>query len=100
MADKKNMHGKHGEDLLQFGAMVTPEFKAISQIAADLCGATLVDLITDGVKRIAEAKGVIDADGKVTPQYAPSVRLLANAYRQKLYAARVRAAAKKEDESK
>lgn len=100
MADKKNMHGKHGEDLLQFGAMVTAEFKAISQITANLCGCTLVDLLTDGVKRIAEANGVIDADGKVTPQYAPSVRLLANAYRQKLQAARIRAAEKKEGNSK
>ena len=56
---KNNRHGKHDPDKVQFGGMVSPEFKAIAQLTASKMKCTLMDLMQRGVYNIAMGAGMI-----------------------------------------
>lgn len=84
---KDNRHGRHREELVQFGGMVEPEFKALAQLTASVCRCTLVDLMRTGVETIATSKGIM-SNGQVLPEYEESIRALASVIRSKLNAKR------------
>lgn len=77
---KESRNGKHKDGHVLLGAMVEPQKKAIAIVtAAVLAGEgrtlTQTDIIWEGILRIALAVGVVDAEGKPTPQYADAVLL-------------------------
>lgn len=74
---KNNRHGKHHPDKVQFGGMVTPEFKAIAQLTASKTQCTLMELMQRGVYNLATGAGILRND-KVTPEYKEAVAALAD----------------------
>ena len=81
--DKKNRHGKHHPDKVQFGGMVTPEFKAIAQLTANKLQCSLMELMQRGVDNLATGAGILK-DGHVTPQYHEAVAAMAEIIRTSL----------------
>ena len=82
-ATKKNRHGQHHPDKVQFGGMVTPEFKAIAQLTASKLQCTLMELMQKGVENLATGAGIL-RNGKVTPQYREAVSAMADIIRTTL----------------
>lgn len=80
MNNKQSRHGRHREGNVLLGAMVEPEKKAIAIVtAAVLAGEgraiSQTEIIWEGISRIAQSVGVLDATGRVTPKYADAVTL-------------------------
>lgn len=76
----KSRNGKHKEGNVLLGAMVEPEKKAIAIVTAAVLAKegkpmTQTDVIWDGVCSIAHHAGVVDANGRPTPQYKDAVML-------------------------
>lgn len=72
--------GKHREGNVLLGAMVEPQKKAIAIVTAAVVAGkgkplTQTEIIWEGVSRIAQAYGVIDEHGRVTPMYVDAVTL-------------------------
>lgn len=72
--------GKHKDGNVLLGAMVEPQKKAIAIVtAAVLAGEgrslTQTEIIWEGILRIARSVGVVDKNGKPTPQYKDAVIL-------------------------
>lgn len=82
-----NRHGKHRADKVQFGGMVTPEFKAIAQLTANMLQCSLMELMQRGVDNLATGAGIIK-DGKVTPQYREAVAAMTDIIKSNLAAKR------------
>lgn len=80
---KKSRHGQHHEDLVGFSGYITPELKAIAQVAANELEETMMDLFRDGVNNEARRAGILQADGTVAEKYRPIVEAYADAYRTK-----------------
>ena len=78
-----NRHGKHHPDKVQFGGMVSPEFKAIAQLTANKLQCSLVELMQHGVDNLATGAGILK-DGKVAPQYREAVKAMADIIRTTL----------------
>lgn len=80
---KESRHGKHHPDKVQFGGMVSPEFKAIAQLTANKRPCSLMDLMQEGVYNLATRAGIMK-DGKVAPEYKEAVDAMADIIRTSL----------------
>ena len=80
---RESRHGKHHPDKVQFGGMVSPEFKAIAQLTANLLQCSLMELMQRGVDNLATGAGILK-DGKVTPRYQEAVDAMADIIRTSL----------------
>ena len=91
MVKKKrdSRHGKHHPDKVQFGGMVSPEFKAIAQLTASILQCSMMELMQRGVNNLATGAGIL-RDDKVTPQYREAVSAMADIIRSSLDAKRSR----------
>lgn len=78
-----NRHGKHSLDKVQFGGMVTPEFKAVAQLTASKTKCSLMELMQRGVENLATGAGIL-RNGEVTPEYREAVNALADIIRDTL----------------
>ena len=87
MATKDNRHGKHHPDKVQFGGMVSPEFKAIAQLTASKIKCSLMELMQRGVYNLATGAGIMRND-KVTSEYKAAVDAMADIIRTSLAAKR------------
>lgn len=76
-------HGKHREEKVQFGGMVTPHFKALAQLTASRCGCSLMDLMMKGIEHYATLNGIM-VNGQVSPEYREAVDSLADIIRVNL----------------
>lgn len=76
-------HGKHREDKVNFGGMVTPEFKAFAQLVAAKSKCGLMELMLRGVNAVAESVGVMH-DGKILPEYEDAIAAMAEVIRVNL----------------
>ena len=83
METKNNRHGKHHPDKVQFGGMVSPEFKAVAQLTASKLKCSLMELMQKGVDNLATGAGIL-RNGEVTPQYREAVSALADIIRTDL----------------
>lgn len=87
MKKSDNRHGKHRADKVQFGGMVTPEFKTIAQLTANMLQCSLMELMQRGVDNLATGAGILK-NGKVTPQYREAVDAMADIIKSSLVAKR------------
>jgi len=87
MAKTDNRHGKHHPDKVQFGGMVSPEFKAIAQLTASKTKCSLMELMQRGVYNLATGAGIMRND-KVAPEYKAAVDAMADIIRTSLAAKR------------
>lgn len=83
MKKKESRHGKHREDKVQFGGMVTPEFKALAQMTASVSKCSMMDLMINGINNIATGAGILK-NGEITPKYRESIAALADIIRTTL----------------
>ena len=60
--------GKHKEGKTLLGAYVTPEFKALVIMTCDATGLSITELLMDGIRRRAQSAGIIDSQGRITPE--------------------------------
>lgn len=79
-SSKGKRHGRHKEGNVLLGAVVEPHKKAIAIVtAAAMAGQgkpiSQSDLIWEGIARLAMSVGVLDANGRVTPEYKDAVQL-------------------------
>lgn len=79
---KKNgsRHGKHKDSKVLLGGMVEPFMKAVALVTAAVWAKdgrklSQTDMLWIGVSRLAQQVGILDADGKVTPEFADAVTL-------------------------
>ena len=73
-----NRHGKHDPDKVQFGGMVSPEFKAIATLTArELNLFSLAEMMRKGIVDLATSAGII-RNGRIAPQYREEVSALAD----------------------
>ena len=77
---KGNRHGKHREDKVNFGGMVTPEFKAFAQLVASKAKCGLMELMVRGINTIATEVGIM-ANGRVVPEYQDAIDAMAEIIR-------------------
>jgi hypothetical protein len=80
MEMKKSRVGRHKEGNVLLGAMVEPRKKAIAIVTAAVVAGTgkpltQTEIIWEGISRLAKSYGIIDENGKVTPQFADAVTL-------------------------
>lgn len=73
----------HHPDKVQFGGMVTPEFKAVAQLTANKLKCSLMELMQRGVDNLATGAGILK-DGQVTNKYKEAVDSMADIIRSKL----------------
>lgn len=76
----KTRHGLHKDGNVLLGGMVEPRVKAIALVtAAVVAGSgkklTQTEIIWEGISRLAKSYGVLDSNGKVTPQFEDAVTL-------------------------
>lgn len=76
-AKNNNRHGKHHPDKVQFGGMVTPEFKAIAQLTASTVKCSLMELMQRGVYNLATGAGIMK-NNKVAPKYRETIAAMAD----------------------
>lgn len=76
---KKTRHGVHDETLVGFSGYITPELKAIAQVAANEKHTTMMDLVRDGIIYHATQLGIVK-NGKVTQKYAPIIAAYVDIY--------------------
>lgn len=77
---KASRHGKHKETHVILGGMVEPRVKAVTLVtAAAYAGQgkpiTQLDLLLEGVYRLAQQVGVMDENRQITEQYRDAVEL-------------------------
>lgn len=78
-----NRHGKHRQDKVNFGGMVTPEFKAFAQLVASKSGCGLMELMVRGINTIATEVGIM-ANGHIVPEYQDAINAMAEIIRVNL----------------
>ena len=69
-------NGKHTPGNVRIGAYVTPRKKAIAVYVADLKNMSLTDVIWHGVESLAIGLGVIDKDGKISPEHKEALAVV------------------------
>lgn len=89
MKKQDNRHGKHRPDKVQFGGMVTPEFKAIAQLTASKTKCTLMELMQKGVYNLATGVGIMRGD-EVVPAYKATIDAMADVIKTQLAERRVK----------
>ena len=65
----KNRNGKHAPNKTAIKAYMTKWRKAVIAVLAAVTNMTMTDILWQGVETIAKAKGILDAEGKVTKEY-------------------------------
>lgn len=78
--NKGNRHGKHDPDKVLLGGYVTPEFKALAQLVANVRKCNVFEILQDGVFTLATVEGIMK-DGKINPEYQSAVNALADIIR-------------------
>lgn len=58
------------------GAYVEPRKKAIAVYVADIMGMTLTDVIWRGIETLAIGAGIIDSNGKISPEHKEAVEVV------------------------
>ena len=76
-------HGKHHPDKVQFGGMVTPEFKAIAQLTANKMKCSLMELMQRGIDNLATEAGILK-DGEIVKEHTKAIAAMADIIRIKL----------------
>ena len=89
MKKQDNRHGKHHPDKVQFGGMVTPEFKAIAQLTASKTKCTLMELMQKGVYNLATGVGIMRGD-EVVPAYKATIDAMADVIKTHLAERRIK----------
>jgi len=77
MAKKKKdtRNGKHAPGKVALKAYVTKWRKAVITVTASVADLTMTDILWSGVETIAKTRGILDADGNVTKEYAARVAI-------------------------
>ena len=84
MSTHGNRHGKRHPDKVQFGGLVSPEFKAIAMLTArELNLVSLTEMMSKGIADLATNAGII-RNGSVASQYREEVSALADVIRTSL----------------
>lgn len=83
MAKSKNRHGQHDEDKVNFGGMVTPEFKALAMFTASRTESTMMDVMIRGIYSEATAAGVM-MNNEIKDEFKETISNLAEVIREKL----------------
>lgn len=73
-------HGKHKDSKVLLGGMVEPFVKAVTLVTAAVWAGngrkiSQTDILWEGVSRLAQEAGILDANGKVTTEFADAVTL-------------------------
>ena len=68
--------GKHKRGKVRMGAYVEPRKKAIAVYVADIMGMTLTDVIWRGIETLAIGAGIIDSNGKISPEHKEAVEVV------------------------
>ena len=68
--------GKHKRGKVRMGAYVEPRKKAIAVYVADIMGMTLTDVIWRGIETLAIGAGIIDGNGKISPEHKEAVEVV------------------------
>ena len=79
---KTNRKGKHKPGKVRIGIYVEPRKKAIAVYIADKKNMSLTDVIWRGIESLALGMGVIDENGKITPEHKEVWRLLKKSSRK------------------
>ena len=66
---KKNRSGKHSPNKTAFKAYITKWRKSVIAVLAAVTNMTMTDILWQGAETLAKAKGILDAEGKVTKEY-------------------------------
>lgn len=74
--------GKHKSGKVRLGCYVDPHRKAVALLAAMVAKITMTDVIWDGVQMVARSKNIIDANGKVTPEFASQYEMVLEIVKQ------------------
>ena len=82
MRSKENRHGKHNEDKLMFGGMVTPEFKALAMLTASRLKTTMMEVMARGIYHEATNAGVM-INNRIRPEFKESIISMADILRCK-----------------
>lgn len=80
---RETRHGKHHPDKVQFGGMVTPEFKAMAQLTANKMQCSLMELMQRGINNLAVEAGVMK-DGQIVKKHLKAISAMADIIRTKL----------------
>lgn len=80
MSKQSSRHGKHHEDLVQIAGYVTPELKALAQVAANELKTNMMDLIRNGITAEATRAGIM-LNGEIVEKYKPIIAAYADVYR-------------------
>ena len=80
---KTTRHGKHDADKVNFGGMVTPEFKALAQLTASKEGCGLTELMMVGIRQLATKHGIMK-NGRIVPVYEDAIKAMADVIRSNL----------------
>ena len=77
MSQKKvNRKGKHKPGKVRIGVYVDPQKKAIAVYIAEQKNMSLTDVIWRGIESLALGMGVIDENGKVTPEHEEALEVV------------------------
>lgn len=74
--------GKHKDGKILLGGVVDPWYKAVTIVTASVVAAksgrnkmTQVEMLWYGVATVAQMVGVLDSEGKPTPEFADAIKL-------------------------
>ena len=73
---KTNRKGKHKPGKVRIGIYVEPRKKAIAVYIADRKNMSLTDVIWRGIESLALGMGVIDENGKITPEHKEALEVV------------------------
>ena len=73
---KSTRKGRHKQGQVRIGVYVEPHKKAIAVYIAEQKNMTLTDVIWRGIESLALGMGVIDTEGKVTPEHEEAVEVV------------------------
>ncbi len=73
---KTTRKGKHKQGKVRIGVYVEPRKKAIAVYIAEQKDMSLTDVIWRGIESLALGMGVIDSEGKVTPEHKEAVEVV------------------------
>lgn len=68
--------GKHKPGNVRIGAYVEPRKKALAVYVADLKNMSLTDVLWHGIQSLAIGLGVIDTNGKVSPEHKEALEVI------------------------
>ena len=62
--------GKHKKGNVRIGVYVNPFRKAVAVMLAEITDMTMTDIVWQGIETLAKTRGILNADGKISPTYA------------------------------